>query len=377
MSLSVKIEKRLGNFLLSADFESDNQTLAVLGQSGAGKSLLLKCIAGIESPDSGRIILDDRILFDSEKKINLPPQKRRVGYLFQNYALFPNMTLYQNISETAKNKDEVQKLISRFGLSGKENNYPAKLSGGEQQRVALARLIASQPEVFLFDEPFSALDSNRKSELERLILDLLEEKKCPSILVTHDRNEAFRMAKNIAAFAEKGKLSAPVEKHDFFENPSTVGAARLSGCKNISRLQWLDDETAFALDWGIRLHVGRKRELTNVGAPCHSSAAPYAAFRAHYLELCTEADAQKENVFTCRIKRVIEDAFSFTVYFEQEVPAGGKEALTRPEKALSLADRPLVHWELPKAAWKEIEASLTDKKLYARIPHDKLMLLEP
>jgi molybdate transport system ATP-binding protein len=177
MSLLVKIEKRLGDFVLYADFESDKETLAVLGESGAGKSLLLKCIAGIERPDSGRIILDDIILFDSEKKINLPPQKRHVGYLFQNYALFPNMTVFQNISETAKNKDNVTSLIARFGLIGKENDYPAKLSGGEQQRVALARLIASEPEVFLFDEPFSALDSNRKAELERLILDLLEEKK--------------------------------------------------------------------------------------------------------------------------------------------------------------------------------------------------------
>ena len=127
MSLSVKIEKRLGDFFLQADFEADNQRLAILGQSGAGKSLLLKCIAGIEKPDRGRIILDDRILFDSEKKINLSPQKRRAGYLFQNYALFPNMTLYQNISRTAKNKDSVNELISRMGLSGKENEYPARL----------------------------------------------------------------------------------------------------------------------------------------------------------------------------------------------------------------------------------------------------------
>ena len=378
MSLSVNIEKRLGNFVLQADFESDNQTLALLGQSGAGKSLLLKCIAGIERPDRGRIILDDRILFDSEKKINLPPQKRRVGYLFQNYALFPNMTVYQNISGTAKNKEEVQKLIRRFGLSGKENDYPAKLSGGEQQRVALSRLLASEPELFLFDEPFSALDSNRKSELERLILGLFEEKKCPSILVTHDRNEAFRMAKKIAIFAKKGQLSAPVEKHDFFENPATVGAARLSGCKNISGLEWLDDQTAFATDWGIRLKFE--------SGPSH---APYAAFRAHYLEPCSPADAQKENVFTCRIKRVIEDAFSFTVYFQQETGdeetfACRKETLSGSEEAFASGKvaqvpdaAPLIHWEVSKSVWKEIEASFPNKKLYVRIPQDKLMLLEP
>ena len=255
MSLLVKIEKRLGDFVLYADFECDKESLAVLGESGAGKSLLLKCIAGIERPDSGCIILDDRILFDSEKKINFPPQKRRVGYLFQNYALFPNMTVYQNISGTARNKDDVNRLITRFGLGGKENDYPAKLSGGEQQRVALARLIASEPEVFLFDEPFSALDSNRKSELERLILDLLEEKKCPSIIVTHDRNEAFRMAKKVAVFAEKGKVSSPVEKHDFFENPLTVGASRLSGCIIVDILV-PGDSIANVTITGSQTHVG-------------------------------------------------------------------------------------------------------------------------
>ena len=361
MSLLVKIEKRLGDFVLYADFECDKESLAVLGESGAGKSLLLKCIAGIERPDSGCIILDDRILFDSEKKINFPPQKRRVGYLFQNYALFPNMTVYQNISGTARNKDDVNRLITRFGLGGKENDYPAKLSGGEQQRVALARLIASEPEVFLFDEPFSALDSNRKSELERLILDLLEEKKCPSIIVTHDRNEAFRMAKKVAVFAEKGKVSSPVEKHDFFENPLTVGAARLSGCKNITRLNWIDDESAFAVDWGIKLRVEGRGVSAGESADFHT---PYAAFRAHYLEVCPESDAAKENVFTCRIKRVIEDAFSFTVYFEQETETGGENGA-------------LIHWELSKSVWKEISSNLTNKKLCVRIPSEKLMLLEP
>ena len=107
MSLLVKIEKRLGDFVLCADFESDKESLAVLGESGAGKSLLLKCIAGIETPDRGQIILDGLTLFDSEKKINLPPQKRRAGYLFQNYALFPNMTVYQNICGTSRNKDDM------------------------------------------------------------------------------------------------------------------------------------------------------------------------------------------------------------------------------------------------------------------------------
>ena len=356
MSLIVQIEKKQGAFFLKADFQVDSDSLAVLGQSGAGKSLLLKCIAGIESPDRGKIIFNDRILFDSEQKINLPPQKRRVGYLFQNYALFPNMTVYQNISVTAKNKTDADFYIKRFGLCGKEMLFPAQISGGEQQRVALARLLASEPDLLLFDEPFSALDSNRKSELERLILNLLEEKKCPSILVTHDRNEAFRLSNKIAVM-EKGKLSSPLEKHDFFENPGTLAAASLSGCKNISRLQWKSDDKAFALDWGIML-----------GFEEGAYHAPYAGFRAHYLELCSgdsASDSQKENIFSACIKRVIEDAFSYTVYFEEEGADGSK---TAPHS--------LIHWEISKSEWKIIEASFTQNKIFVKIPRDKVMLLD-
>ncbi len=347
--LIVKIKKRLNDFFLRADFESDSDLLAVLGQSGAGKSLLLKCLAGIESPDSGKIILAGRTLFDSEKHINLPPQKRKIGYLFQNYALFPNMNLYKNISVTAKNKDSADFYIKRFGLSGKENLFPAQLSGGEQQRLALARLLASEPEVLLFDEPFSALDSNRKSELERLILDLLEEKKCPSILVTHDRNEAFRLAKKIALM-EKGRLCPPEDKHDFFENPKSLSAARLSGCKNISRLEWLSDNQAFAPDWGIKIQAEK----------IHKKSA-YAGFRAHYLLPAEVTDLMQANVFSCEIIRVIEDAFSFIIYFKQKSSA---------EQA------GLISWEVEKSLWKEIEKTLPQKQLFVKIDSEKLMFLD-
>ena len=169
------------------------------------------------------------------------------------------------------------------------------------------------------------------------------------------------MAKKVAVFAEKGKVSSPVEKHDFFENPLTVGASRLSGCKNITRLNWIDDERAFAVDWGIRLHFEGREASAGERAALRP---PYAAFRAHYLEVCPESDAAKENVFTCRIKRVIEDAFSFTVYFEQETETGGENGA-------------LIHWELSKSVWKEISSNLTNKKLCVRIPSEKLMLLEP
>ena len=178
MSLRVEIEKRLGNFALQAEFETREQTLALLGASGCGKSVTLKCIAGIMTPDKGRIELDGQVLFDAEKGINLPPQKRRVGYLFQQYALFPNMTVVQNIccgirARGAERERLVREQMRRFQLEGLEKSYPAQLSGGQQQRVALARILAGEPKAILLDEPFSALDSYLKWSLEAELTQML------------------------------------------------------------------------------------------------------------------------------------------------------------------------------------------------------------
>ena len=352
MSLFVQIEKRLGDFFLEAYFESVDKTLAVLGASGAGKSLLLKCIAGIEKPDKGKIILNGRVLFDSERKVNLAPQKRRVGCLFQSGALFPNMTLLQNALCAARDKEEAALYLKKFGLEGKESLYPAALSGGEKQRAALARLLASEPDALLFDEPFSALDSNRKSELERIILDLLEEKKRPSILVTHDRNEAFRLSDKIAVM-ENGFLCASMEKRDFFENPKTVAAARLSGCKNISRLEWTSGQTANALDWGVSLRFE--------AAVPKAERKSFAGYRAHFFE--PSERAADENVFACKIERVIEDAFSFVVYFRQAASLCGENGA-------------LLCWEMEKPAWEKIARTLGQKQLFAKINPARLMLLD-
>ena len=157
MSLSVDIEKKLGAFHLRSQFEAPDETMALLGASGCGKSMTLKCIAGIVTPDRGRIVLGGRVLFDSEKKINLPPQQRRVGYLFQQYGLFPNMSVEQNILCGIRSGDKAEKRrvlaekIRMFRLEGLEKKHPAQLSGGQQQRVALARILCSEPEAILLD----------------------------------------------------------------------------------------------------------------------------------------------------------------------------------------------------------------------------------
>lgn len=192
--LEVQIYKKLAEFDLDVSFQVDDNILGLMGASGSGKSMTLKCIAGIETPDQGRIVLNGRVLFDSEKKINVPIQKRNVGYMFQSYALFPNMNVYENISvglRARKVKDVdivVQKVMQQFRIFELASRYPKQLSGGQRQRVALARLMAYEPDVLLLDEPFSALDEDLKKNLLQELKSELQISK-PVIFVSHDKEK--------------------------------------------------------------------------------------------------------------------------------------------------------------------------------------------
>ena len=235
MALFVDIEKKLASFALRMKFEMQDEVLALLGGAGSGKSMTLKCIAGIEKPDKGRIILDGRVLFDSEKHINLKPQDRGVGYLFQQYALFPNMTVYQNIvcgvkgamkragaenSGRSISKTEKEKMIGDIidlvHLNGLEEKKPKQISGGEQQRVALARILVNQPDALLLDEPFSALDASLRKNLVRETYNLMKDYGKSVIFVTHDQKEAFRLSESVALI-EQGEITRMGKKEDIFE----------------------------------------------------------------------------------------------------------------------------------------------------------------
>ena len=198
MAVSVDIEKKLHGFTLKVKLESDGSPMGILGASGSGKSMTLRCIAGIQTPDSGRIVVNDKVLFDSEKKINLKPQERKVGYLFQNYALFPTMTVEKNIAcgyrgDKKQLKAKVADYIERYQLNGLEKRYPGQLSGGQQQRVALARILAYEPEALLLDEPFSAMDTYLREGLRLELSKVLADYDGVSVMVTHDRDEAFQL----------------------------------------------------------------------------------------------------------------------------------------------------------------------------------------
>ena len=195
MAVSVDIEKKLHGFTLKVKLESDGSPMGILGASGSGKSMTLRCIAGIQTPDSGRIVVNDKVLFDSEKKINLKPQERKVGYLFQNYALFPTMTVEKNIAcgyrgDKKHLKAKVADYIERYQLNGLEKRYPGQLSGGQQQRVSIGRAIVKNPDILLCDEPTGALDYNTSKEILKLIEDVNKKYGNTIIMVTH--NEAIK-----------------------------------------------------------------------------------------------------------------------------------------------------------------------------------------
>ena len=344
MALSVDIEKTLGDFHLRVKFEAENRVLALLGASGCGKSMTLKCIAGIERPDRGVITLDGTTLFDSGRGVNLPPQRRRVGYLFQQYALFPSMTVEQNIAAGVRDRrrarEETAEAIAAMRLEGLERKRPHQLSGGQQQRVALARILVNRPEVLLLDEPFSALDSHLRFQLEQELRGAIRRFGKTVLLVSHNRDEVFRLSDEVAIMHD-GRIETTGEKKAVFANPRTRNGAILTGCKNVSPVEATGERRARAVDWGVELAL-----------PASADGVQYVGIRMHDVRL---AEAQGEpNAFLCRVEETIENPFSCTV-------------LLRPEGAA----RP-IGWELDKERWRQIRA----ERLRVCLPPESMLLLK-
>ena len=264
MSLEVNITKKLNGFTLHANFAARSTATAILGASGCGKSMTLRCIAGIVKPDAGRIVLDGRVLFDSAQHIDLPPQQRGVGLLFQNYALFPNMTVEQNVlcglkaeKDKAARKARCAEMLQAMRLESLAKRYPAQLSGGQQQRTALARILVGRPKILMLDEPFSALDS-------------------------HNRDEAYRLCRDMIVM-DGGQVLRTGGTKEVFADPQSTTAARLTGCKNILSCTRVDAHTVRLTGWDAPLHLAAEvpETCTAVGirahdfAPC-APAAPNA-----------------------------------------------------------------------------------------------------
>ena len=325
MSLYVDIEKTMGDFHLEVRFEAERETLALLGASGCGKSVTLRCVAGILTPDKGRITLDGATLFDSAAKIDLPPQRRRVGYLFQQYALFPNMTVRQNIAAAVRDRRArtaaTEEKLRQFQLEAVADLRPGQLSGGQQQRCALARILASEPGAILLDEPFSALDSYLKYQLELELWETLSSFPGPVVWVSHDRGEVLRNCPRVCVM-DRGRTQGVRPMADLMARPGTEAAARLSGCENFTDAV-PQDRTVVLPAWGVSLRCG---------APVPADVCR-AGIRARSLRL---AENGAENAFSCRVVRVVEDVNALTV-------------LLRPEGAA--ADVPPVRMEADRAVW--------------------------
>jgi molybdate transport system ATP-binding protein len=262
MALQVNIRKKFSGFELNVEFETEAGCMGILGASGCGKSMTLKCVAGIEKPDQGRIVLNGKVLFDSEKGINLPARERRTGYLFQNYALFPTMTVEENLSIVipGKKRDKlplVAEQLRRFQLEGLEKRYPSQLSGGQQQRVALARMLLYKPDIIMLDEPFSALDGFLKDTLQMEMLELIREYNGDVLMVSHSRDEIYKFCDHMMLLSE-GKTILKGCTKDIFRRPERMEAAKLTGCKNISSIEKISDYELYACEWKIKLKTEEK-----------------------------------------------------------------------------------------------------------------------
>ncbi|MGI0494363.1 molybdate ABC transporter permease subunit [Alkalinema pantanalense CENA528] len=329
--LWVDLSKQLPEFTLQVKFFANNQPLGILGASGSGKSMLLRCLAGTEIPTEGQILLNGRTLFDSQRGIQVPSQARRIGIIFQNYALFPHLTVAQNIAfglpkSLAKSalRQEVTHYLSRMGLTGLGDRYPHQLSGGQQQRVALARALASQPEVLLLDEPFSALDTHLRSQLERELISILSDYSGIALFVTHNMEEVYRVADNLLVL-EQGQAIAHGPKQDIFEHPHRTSIARLTGCKNFSRAIPTGDQQVEAIDWGCYLTVVEP-------IPYRLSAI---AIRAHQITFVPAASdpsstsppsPPRSNTFACWLAATSETPHRITLYLKlHQPPAHGED----------------------------------------------------
>ncbi len=348
MSLLVDIKLKIGDFTLDINFENTKKTLGILGASGCGKSMTLKCIAGIITPDEGRIVLGERILYDSNKKIDTKVQDRNIGFLFQDYALFPNMNVEQNIAAGIKGDKELKRhivaqMINKFRLEGKEKLLPGALSGGQQQRVALARILAYNPELILLDEPFSAMDTYLRDQMQQQLLETLSDYDGDVILVSHDRDEIYKFCSNMIIMRD-GTNDLIGDTKELFIEPKTLEAAKLSGCKNLSKVKKIDDYHILAIDWDIKLRSDRiiDDDITYVG------------IRAHDFIPVWDDDAKyNDNCIKCDIKTTAEMPFEVHFYIK--------------------ASNDQLCWFIQRDLMKKLDNVGKPKSLY--FPPEKLLLL--
>jgi len=334
-SLEIAVERDLENFTLSIAFDSAKGAVGLLGPSGSGKSMTLRMIAGVSTPDRGRITLNGRVLFDRSTGHNVPAAQRRIGVVFQDYALFPHLTVAENVGfglhsvPKEERRLHVEQHLSSLRISELADRFPREISGGERQRVAIARSMVMRPDALLLDEPFAALDPHLRRQTEEQLRETLAHFNGVVVFVTHDMEEAFRFCTNLLVL-DRGTVIARGPKHELFERPRTVAAARLTGCKNIAAARPIavDRVSVAAWECELRTPAPLPNALTHVG------------YRSH--QIVFEPNAVGPNTFPCWLVSTSEAPHEMTLYLHlHKAPQPGQPAH--------------VQADVPKELWRKLQ----------------------
>jgi molybdate ABC transporter permease protein len=353
-ALKIDVHKALENFNLQVKLRTGSGALGLLGASGAGKSMTLRMIAGVAIPDRGRIVLNGRVLFDSDERINLSAASRRIGVVFQDYALFPHLTVAENVGfglrklPEVKRRMRVDELLKLMRISEFADRYPREISGGQKQRVAIARCMAIEPDALLLDEPFAALDPHLRRQTEEQLRETLASYNGVVIFITHDMEEAFRFCSDLLVL-DNGRVIASGPRRDLFERPRTVVAARLTGCKNIVPATLTSAGLVSVELWNCELLSSNTvpELLTHIGARSH--------------QILFQQPPECDNTFPCWLVNYSEAPHEMTLYL-------------RLHSAPQVGDLPHLQADIPKEAWR----ALSEQPQPWRITIDpaRILLLE-
>ncbi len=352
--LDADLERTLENFTLRIALDARSGAVGLLGPSGSGKSMTLRMIAGVSRPDRGRIVLNGRVLFDSATGCDIPAARRRIGVVFQDYALFPHLTVAENVGFGLARmpKDEgrarIVKQLESMGIPELAHRYPRQISGGQRQRVAIARCMVMEPDALLLDEPFAALDPHLRRRTEEQLRATLTGFSGPVVFVTHDMEEAFRFCSELQVL-DSGRVIATGPKHQLFECPRTVAAARLTGCKNIVPARRAGNDCVEIDAWQCRLRTasGIPTALTHVG------------FRSHQIRF--QKPAETENTFQCWVVTTSEAPHEMTLYL-------------RLHSKPSPGQAPHLQADVSKDVWRDL--STQPQPWHITLDPARLLLLE-